>query len=133
MSENDMYARALTIAAIWTRLRPKKKFYGMSVDEFRALIAPSGIQRARLESLKGQAQKTLAKRNEADRVTRRGVQRIVNAIKGDPEEGEDSDLLEPMGYVPHTARSSINSAARRRVRGSATAADVEEDDGDGTA
>ena len=41
--------------------------------------------------------------------------RIVNAVKGDPDEGEDGDLLVAMGYMPHTARSSLMSAVRRGV------------------
>jgi hypothetical protein len=50
----------------------------------------------------------------ADRVTRRAIVRAVNGVKGDPDEGEDGDLLSAMGYMKHTVRSEVLSEARRR-------------------
>jgi hypothetical protein len=40
------------------------------------------------------------------------VRRIVNAVKGDPEEGEDGELYSAMGYVRRSDRSS--GLTRRR-------------------
>ena len=34
------------------------------------------------------------------------VQLVVNAVKGDPTAGEDSDLYEQMGYVRKSERAS---------------------------
>jgi hypothetical protein len=36
-------------------------------------------------------------------------------VKGDPDEGEDSELLAVMGYIPHTARTSIAALGRKQV------------------
>jgi hypothetical protein len=34
------------------------------------------------------------------------VKLVVNAIKGDPDEGEDGPLYSALGYVPESARLS---------------------------
>jgi hypothetical protein len=40
---------------------------------------------------------------------------IVNAVKGDPEEGEDGPLYAAMGYVPASQRST--GLTRKRKNG----------------
>jgi hypothetical protein len=50
-----------------------------------------------------------AKRDERDAVdatTRDAVQRVVAAVRSDPEHGLDSPLLAAMGYVTRSARKS---------------------------
>ncbi len=90
----------------------------MTLEEFEKLIAASGEARTELAELDARRRVVVARCEEADQITRRGILRIVNAVKGDAEEGEDSELLAAMGYLPHTARSSIVSAARKKKAGS---------------
>jgi len=100
----------------FSRPRPGKTFFRQSLDDFTKIVAPSGEARQKLAELENLTKKALAQRDEADKLTRRWVLRIVNAVKGDPDEGEDSELLARMGYLPHTARTSIIGLARRNAR-----------------
>jgi hypothetical protein len=113
MVDLEIYEKALTVADAWASRRPDKMFFGMTLEDFRTRISPSGEARTELAALDTQMRELLKRRDKADEITRRAVLRVVNGVKGDPEEGEDSELLRVMGYIPHTARSSIISAARR--------------------
>lgn len=113
MIETDIYDQALVIISVWSSKCPEKKFFGMALVDFQNAVAPSGTARTELSQLEARRADALQNRNKADRITRRSVLRVVNGVKGDPEEGEDSELLADMGYLPHTARSSIVSAARK--------------------
>jgi hypothetical protein len=113
---SDIYDKALVLISAWGAMRSGKTFFRQSLDDFTKIVAPSGEARQRLAELEALTQKALKQRDEADKITRRAVIRIVNAVKGDPDEGEDSELLARMGYLPHTARSSIIGLARRSAR-----------------
>jgi hypothetical protein len=126
MTDNDIYEKALVVADMWGAQRPDKSFFGMTRDAFLNLIAPSGEARKELAQLDAQTRDALSRRDKADRITRRAVLRVVNGVKGDPEEGEDSELLASMGYLPHTARSSIISAARKYKSAAKAVADSAE-------
>ena len=39
----------------------------------------------------------------------------VGHLVSDADEGEDSELLAAMGYIPHTARASISVMGRKQV------------------
>ena len=113
MTDSDIYDKAVEIIDVWLSLRAHKSFFGMSSDDFSKKIAPSGEARKEIAQLEEQLREALKRRDKADVITRRAVLRVINGVKGDPEEGEDSELLARMGYLPHTARTSIVSAARR--------------------
>ena len=115
MSSTDSYEKAVQLKKAWNSMRPQKTFFGMSLERFTALIAPSAEARDEIAVLEASMRKALANRDEADKITRRAVIRIVNAVKGDPEEGEDGELIAAMGYVPHTARASLIGLARRNA------------------
>jgi hypothetical protein len=127
MSETDIYEKAVRVTKAWGSRRPNKAFFGMSLEGFKKTIAPSAEAREELADLEARTRKALARRDEADKITRRAVIRVVNAVKGDPEEGEDGELVAAMGYLPHTARSSIIGLARRNAKKAAQkASDAEE-------
>lgn len=129
MTDSDIYDKAVVVDDTWRSMRPNKAFFGMTVDDFAKKIAPSGDARKEIAQLEKQMREALDRRDKADRITRRIVLRIVNGVKGDPEEGEDSELLAAMGYLPHTARSSIVSAARKNAHAAkAAAAQASEED-----
>lgn len=124
MTDLEIYEKALIVADAWASRCPDKMFFGMTLDDFRTKISPSGEARKELSALDTQQRETLKHRDKADEITRRAVLRVVNGVKGDPEEGEDSELLRSMGYIPHTARSSIISAARRSKSAAKAAANI---------
>lgn len=112
----DIYEKALVIISAWGAMRPGKTFFRQSLDDFTKIVAPSGEARQKLAELENLTKQALAQRDAADKITRRAVIRIVNGVKGDPDEGEDGELLARMGYLPHTARSSIIGLARRSAK-----------------
>jgi hypothetical protein len=115
MNGSDIYDKAVVVIKVWGSMRPAKTFFRFSLDGFTKHVAPSGEARVEIAELEARMRQALARRDEADRITRRAVLRIVNAVKGDPDEGEDGEVLAAMGYLPHTVRSSINSVARRKA------------------
>jgi len=120
-TDTDIYDKAVAILDTWRAMRPGKKFFGMSADEFAETITASGEARKEHDQLNVQIGEVLGRRDKADIITRRAVIRVVNGVKGDPEEGEDSQVLAAMGYLPHTAKSSLSGAARK-LRSAAKAA-----------
>jgi hypothetical protein len=127
MTDTDIYDKAVEILETWRTLRPGKKFFGMSADEFAETITASGEARKELDQLGVQISEVLSRRDKADIITRRAVLRVINGVKGDPEEGEDSQLLAAMGYLPHTAKSSLSGAARKLRSAAKAAAAIAED------
>jgi hypothetical protein len=121
MSAIDIYTKAVVVLDAWAERRANKTFFGMAVDDFRKIVDRSAAARTELTALEEQVREAMKRRDAADEITRRAVIRVVNGVKGDPTEGEDGDLLRSMGYVPHSARGSIVSAARRNKAKAAAA------------
>lgn len=125
---SDIYDKALVLISAWGAMRPGKTFFRQSLDDFTKIVAPSGEARQKLAELEALTQKALEQRDAADKITRRAIIRIVNAVKGDPDEGEDGELLARMGYLPHTVRSSIIGLARRSAAKAANMLRASEED-----
>jgi len=114
MKRRTVQEKALLMIDAWRDRCADKTFFRMSLADFSAIVAPSGAARERVASLKAQLREAIKECEHADRVTRRAIVRVVNGVKGDPDEGEDGDLLSAMGYMKHTVRAKILSEARRR-------------------
>lgn len=102
----------------WRSLRPTKKFLGLTVDEFEAELKESFNTRNEIVDLENKLTGARNNRAEADVIGLALVARLVGAIKSDASEGEDSELLEAMGYV-------IKSKRKSGLRRSAAAASVQ--------
>ena len=94
------------VAGAWKKLRPAKKFSGMTYEEFMAAVKPSFDHRARLKELETEMIAEADLRDDADAVSLEQVKLVVNSVKGDKEEGEDGELYEAMGYVRASERKS---------------------------
>lgn len=114
VKRQTVHEKAMQMIGAWSGRCPDKPFFRMSLADFRVIVAPSGAARERIANLKAQLREAVKECEAADRVTRRAIVRVVNGVKGDPDEGEDGDLLSAMGYMKHTVRSEILSDARRR-------------------
>ncbi len=90
----------------WTTIRPAKSFGGMTLEQFKAKVQPSLDTRSQLVTLSSQATDNRTQRHASDDASLQLVQLVVNAVKGDPEEGEDGSLYAAMGYVPKSQRRS---------------------------
>jgi len=90
----------------WTTLAPTATFAGMTLAQYTAKVQPTFDTRSAIDKLNAQTTSALDARDTADGLTTQTNQLVVNAVKGDPAHGEDSDLYEAMGYVRKSARKS---------------------------
>jgi len=94
------------ITNAWTTLAPTATFSGMTLAQYKAKVQPTFDTRTAIDSLAAQTTSAHDARNAADTVTAQINQLVVNAVKGDPAHGEDSDLYQTMGYVRKSARKT---------------------------
>ena len=94
------------VTAAWQDLTPDKSFGGMTLDQFKARVKPSLDARGELATAKNTRINALTGRMLSDEESQKAILLVVNAIKGDPTEGEDSALYEACGYVPKSKRKS---------------------------
>jgi hypothetical protein len=111
--------RITTVKRVWSTLRPNSSFYGMTLEEFGLRVKPSLDARAELESIDEHRNATAVRRDAADVEAMDVIQHIVNAIKADPNEGEDGEVYAALGYVRKGQRA--NGRLRNRVTASAQA------------
>jgi hypothetical protein len=90
----------------WTTLAPAATFAGMTLAQYKAKVQPTFDTRTAIDKLAAQTTSALDARDNADGLTTQTNQLVVNAVKGDPTQGEDSDLYEAMGYVRKSERKS---------------------------
>jgi hypothetical protein len=90
----------------WKDLRPTKSFAGMTLVQFTAKVQPSLDARDAIDTLDNQIIAAADQRDTADVESMKQVNFVVNAVKGDPAEGEDGELYEAMGYIRKSERAS---------------------------
>ena len=69
-------------------------------------MQPTFDTRAQIDNLNAQLTSAMDNRDNADAATNDTVHLVVNAVKGDPNFGDDSDLYDAMGYVRRSERAS---------------------------
>ena len=72
---------------------------------------------AEIADLRNRLQSALSRRRVVHANALEYVRNGVNAVKADPEEGEDGDLYEALGYVPRALRA--RASPRRKRNGAA--------------
>ena len=90
--------------AAWKQLRPEKKFGGLTAELYEAELALAAQARAELAEAERLYSEALARRNQAHVRARMVHQRVVNSIKGDPDEGPDGALYIACGYLAVSGR-----------------------------
>jgi hypothetical protein len=96
----------------WSKLRAGKSFGGVTLEQSIALIQPSRDVRAEIAEAELRLQSANARRVTVDRASMKLMERVINAVKADPEEGDDGDLYEAMGFVRRSVRD--RGLTRRR-------------------
>lgn len=94
------------VTTAWETLRPDKSFGGMTLAQFKEKVKPSLEARAALAALDSQVTEAQNRRDDADAVSTGAVSLVVNAVRGDPAEGDDGALYEAMGYVRRSEQRS---------------------------
>jgi hypothetical protein len=98
--------RISKVLSAWVTLRPTKSFAGMSLEQFQAKLQPSLDTRTAIAALDNQLIAAQNQRDDADKESIAAIQLVVNAVKGDPDEGDDGEFYEAMGYVRRSERKS---------------------------
>ena len=104
--------RITTVLKAWENLRPKKSFYGWTLDEYKRIVQPSLDSRARIAKLEAELVAERATRDAADRVSMPATRNVVDGVLGDRAEGPDGALYEAMVFV---RESEIRRGLVRRV------------------
>ncbi|MFA6286061.1 MAG: hypothetical protein WC661_01655 [Opitutaceae bacterium] len=106
-------AKISQVVTAWETLRPEKTFSGLTLTQFKAAVQPSLNTRTNIETLKDQLAAAQTLRDDADKASVEAILLVVNAVKGDPAEGEDGELYEAMGYVRKSERRSGLSRGKK--------------------
>jgi len=106
MNPTEKAQKIADVVSAWQTLRPAKVFAGMTLDEFKLKVKPSVDARNQIDTLENQMIAAQDQRDSADIESLKQVGFVVNAVKGDPAEGEDGELYEAMGYVRKSERKS---------------------------
>lgn len=94
------------VTEAWNDLAADKSFAGMTLEQFKARVKPSLDAGSELATAKNTQINALTGRMLSDEESQKALLLVVNAIKGDPTEGEDGALYEACGYVPKSKRKS---------------------------
>jgi len=90
----------------WEEHTEDAKFAEMTLDQFKAKVKPSLDCREKIARLRRQLETAIKKRQECDAASTDICIKVVNALRGDIEYGEDSALYKALGYVPKSERKS---------------------------
>ena len=115
MSSKDALVRMEDVNQPWLKLRPAKAFAGLTHEQFLTSVKPSYDVRDEIAELEVRLQSARARLATVDEQSLKIVQRVVNAVRADPEEGDDGELYVAMGYVRKRDRKS-SLQRRREVR-----------------
>jgi hypothetical protein len=115
----DLVAKAACIIDAWRKSFPTKRFSGMTLAEFEEMVRPSRAVRAELEEITKTTKILRIRRRTLDQALRPGIQRVVYAVRGDPEAGENSAMYLQMGYVAKRRRRKPGPKKKAKVRGKA--------------
>ena len=122
MSSRQTLDRFETFLHAWAKLRPGKTLAGLTLEQCTALIQPCRDVRSEIAEAELRLQSANARRATVDPEFEKVLQRVTNAVKADPEEGDDGDLYEAMGFVRRSVRST--GLTRRRKEQESAAVDA---------
>jgi hypothetical protein len=105
-SPKKVAAKLQQVIDAWGTIRPAKTFAGMTLEQFKAKVQPSLAARDQLKNLRTQTTDSRVQRQHSDATSLEAALLVVNAVKGDPDEGENGSLYTTMGYIPKNQRGS---------------------------
>ena len=103
-SSPHMLQRLEAVLDAWAEIAPGSPLANMSLEEFKAAVAPSQETREALRLAKANYSAGIAARYAADEATSQLIRRVINCVKGDDEFGDDCPLYRALGYIPATER-----------------------------
>src|SRR5262245_22607260 len=104
--QKDLFTRISEVTEAWAKMRPDKQFFGLSLDGFKAASKPFLDARDEITGLEQLLAHAVSKRDAASGPLLEVLQGVVNAVKGDPAEGQNGELYGAMGYIPKNRRAT---------------------------
>ena len=105
-SEKQVAGKITRTTEGWEEHTEDAKFAEMTLDQFKAKVKPSLDCREKIASLRRQLEPAIKKRQECEVASTDICAKVLNAMRGDIEYGEDSALYKTLGYVPKSERKS---------------------------
>jgi hypothetical protein len=94
------------ITNAWTQLAPAATFAGMTFAQYQAAVKPSLDARTTITGLEEQMTSAITNRDKMDVTSESINQKVVKAVVGDVNYGDDSALYEAMGYIRKSQRKT---------------------------
>lgn len=113
-SPKENIARLTQILNAWEQIAPTKSFGGMTLAQFRTVVIRCTDARDQIAALENQMTQALTERENADDAALDAAKLVANGVRADPTEGDDSALIEGMGYT----RASERKSGLHRTKGS---------------
>ena len=95
-----------TTIAAWEDLRPAKSFAGLTLAQFKTAMQPALDARTTISNLENLLSAARTARDDEDKEACDIINKVVNAVVGDTDEGNDSPLYEALGYIRKSQRKS---------------------------
>ena len=111
--QKDLFTRVAEVTEAWGKMRPTKLFFGLSLEGFREAAKPFLDAREEIVDLEKRMAHAVSKRDAAAGPLLDVLQGVVNAVKGDPAEGQNGELYGAMGYIPKSQRATGLVRVRR--------------------
>jgi hypothetical protein len=105
-SMKNIENRVSKVITAWETLAPTKTFGGMTLEVFKEKTKPTFDLREQIPVLESQTTDAETRLLDADKASKDAMLLVVNAVKGDPENGEDGPLYAAMGYIRKSDRKS---------------------------
>jgi hypothetical protein len=105
-SPKENLVRLAKIQNAWEQLAQEKVFGGMTLIQFRAIVARCTAARDRIDDLENQMTQAITERENADEAGLNAAKLVTNGVRADPTEGDGSALYEAMGYTRPSDRKS---------------------------
>ena len=94
------------ITNAWTTLAPAATFAGMTLAQYTEAVKPSLDARTTITGLEEQMTEAMTNRDKTDVTSESINQKVVKAVVGDTNYGDDSALYEAMGYIRKSQRKT---------------------------
>jgi hypothetical protein len=106
ISPKKVAEKVQRVTTSWQTLRPAKTYAGMTLAQYQAKVQPTLDAHSQVQTLSDQLKQTRDTRRLSNTTSMATTKLVVNAIKGDPDDGEDSPFYAALGYVQSSSRKS---------------------------
>ena len=99
-------ARRDLFVSAWRQLAATESFAGMTLEQFIAATENAMTVRENLVDAKALMSSLIGERNAADAQLRDTLSLVINAVRGNPQFGQNSSLYRALGFTPASERAT---------------------------